>query len=238
MSEQNTSFETVEAVDKVKGFWEKNNKMIIYLGTAIIIAIAGWIGYQKFILEPNELKANEAIFPAENLFGKMATSGFNKDSVNIVLNGGEVDGTKIMGLLKIMNNNGGTKASNRAAYMAGACYLHIGEFDKAIKYLGDFSGNGADQVQAKAYLMMGHAYAEKNKVDDAMNYYKKAGSVNEKDESATPDALMTYAMYAEANGKEKEAIDTYKKIKEQYPTFVSSGNGDIDKRLARLGEFN
>ncbi|MEN9964377.1 MAG: hypothetical protein RL582_1472 [Bacteroidota bacterium] len=238
MSEQNTTFETVEALDQVKGFWEKNNKKIIYAGLAIILAISGWIGYQKFIVEPNEIKANEAIFPAENLFGKMATSGFNKDSVNIVLNGGEVEGTKILGLLKVMSANGGTKASNRASYMAGACYLHIGEFDKAIKYLADFSGNGADQIQAKAYLMMGHAYAEKNNVEEALNHYKKAGSVNAKDESVTPDALMTYAMYAEANGKDKEAVDTYKKIKDEYPTFVSSGNGDIDKRLARLGEFN
>ena len=240
-SEQNTTVETIETVeslDKVKGFWEKNSKMIIYIGSAIILVIAGWLGYQQLVLEPADLKANEAIFPAENLFGKMAVSGFNKDSVNLVLNGGELDGAKITGLLKVISSNGGTKAANRANYMTGACYLQIAEFDKAIKYLGDFKGSGSDQVQSKAYLMMGHAYSEKNKVEDALNYYQKAASVNAKDESVTPDAMMVYAMYAEANNKEKEAADTYKKIKDQFPNYISSGNGDIDKRLARLGEFN
>lgn len=134
-SEQNTTVETIETVeslDKVKGFWEKNSKMIIYIGSAIILVIAGWLGYQKLVLEPADLKANEAIFPAENLFGKMAVSGFNKDSVNLVLNGGELDGAKITGLLKVISSNGGTKAANRANYMTGACYLQIAEFDKAI----------------------------------------------------------------------------------------------------------
>ena len=121
--------------------------------------------------------------------------------------------------------------------MVGACYLHIKEFDKAIKYLKDFDGNGADQVQCKAYLMLGHAYAEKNNTAEAMNYYKKAGEVNQKDEAITPDALMIYATYADVNGKNEEAIETYKKIKDNYPNYMGASNGEIDKRLARLGEF-
>jgi len=229
--------ETNELLDKAKGFWANNNKIITYLGGGVIVLLLSWIGYQKLIKEPKELKAGETVFLAESLFDKMATSGFNKDSVNIVLNGGQTDGNSITGLLKIINNFDGTLTANRARYMVGACYLHIKEFDKAIKYLKDFDGNGADQVQCKAYLMLGHAYAEKNNTAEAMNYYKKAGEVNQKDEAITPDALMIYATYADVNGKNEEAIETYKKIKDNYPNYMGASNGEIDKRLARLGEF-
>jgi len=232
MTEQN------ELLDKAKGFWSSYNKIITYGGSAIIILLLSWIGYQKLIKEPKELKAGESVFLAERLFDKMATSGFNKDSVNIVLNGGNLQGDNITGLLKIISNYDGTLTANRARYMTGACYLQIKEFDKAIKYLKDFDGNGASQIQSKAYMMLGHAYAEKNNNAEAMSYYKKAAEVNEKDESITPDALMVCGSYAEANGKNEEAIEFYKKIKDNYPNYINSSNGEVDKRLARLGEFN
>ena len=115
----------------------------------------------------------------------MTTTGFNKDSVNIVLNGGATsDGKMVTGLLKIINSYGGTKSGNLAKYMTGASYLQIKEFDKAIKYLKDFEGHGAHQVQSRAYIMLGHAYAEKNDMDNALKYYKKAASENEKDEGS------------------------------------------------------
>lgn len=232
------SKETNEVLDKVQGVWEKYNKKITSIGFAVILLASGWIGYQKLIKEPKELKAAEAIFLAENLFDKMSTAGFSKDSVNIVLNGGAFDGANVTGLLKLINNYEGTLNANRAKYMAGACYLQIGEFDKAIKYLKDFDGSHSDQVQCKAYTMLGHAYAEKKQKDEALNYYKKAAAVNEKDESFTPDALMICGSYAEVIGKNELAIECYTKVKNKYPTFVSVSSGDVDKRLARLGEFN
>ena len=230
--------ETNETLESVKGFWEKHSKNIIYIGSAAIILFAGYIGYNKLIKEPKELKAAEAIFPAEGLFGKMATAGFNKDSVNIVLNGGTLEGSKITGLLKIISDNSGSSTANRANYMAGACYLQIKEYDKAIKYLKDFDGGDAFQIKSKAYIMLGHAFSEKNNVEEAMGFYKKAAEVNDKDESITPDALMLCGNYAEANNKNKEAADFFKKLKDNYPNYVSVSNGDVDKHLARLGEFN
>ncbi len=227
--------ENKDAIQKAKGFWDEYSKPIIYVGTAIILLIAGWYGYKYLIVEPREKEASELIFPAENLFGKMAASGFNKDSVNIVINGGELEGKKVTGLLKVISNFGGTAAGNRAKYMTGASYLHIKEFEKAIKYLKDFDGNGASQVESKAYLMIGHAYAEQKKTADAMSYYKKAADVNDKDEFFAADALLVAAAYADANGNSKEAISLYQQVKEKYPTNPSVQSGEIDKYLAKLG---
>jgi TolA-binding protein len=230
-----TEVETLDSGNTASNFWDKYSKPIIYAGTAIILLIAGWYGYRNFIVEPREKEAAELVFAAENLFDKMAGTGFNKDSVNIVINGGEVEGNKVTGLLKVISNFGGTAAGNRAKYMAGASYLHIKEFEKAIKYLKDFDGNGAVQVQSKAYLMLGHAYAEQKKTTDALNYYKKAAGVNEKDEFFAADALMVAAAYSGATGNNKEAISLYKEIKEKYPSNAAVQSGEIDKYLARLG---
>ncbi|MEP6711092.1 MAG: tetratricopeptide repeat protein [Ferruginibacter sp.] len=228
-----------DVIVKARGFWADYSKPIMYVGGIVILLLAGWFGYRNLVKAPKEKKASEIIFPAENLFDKMATAGFNKDSVNIVLNGGIADGMNVTGLLKIMNTYSGTDAANRAAYMTGASYLHIKEFDKAIKYLKEFDANGATQVQSKAYIMLGHAYAEQKKTDDALTYYKKAASVvNEKDEALGGDALLMAASYADATGKSKEAIGLYQELKNKYPTNTAVKSGDVDKYLAKLGETN
>ena len=219
-------------------FWEQYSRPIIYVGSAIILLIAGWYGYNSFIVEPKEKEASDMVFAAENLFDKMAQAGFNKDSVNLVINGGDLEGTKITGLLKVINNHGGTNAGNRAKYMTGASYLHIKEFDKAIKYLKDFDANGASQIQSKAYIMLGHAYAEQKKTAEALEYYKKAAGVNEKDEFFTADALLIAARYSEATGNSKEAIELFQKLKEKYPANPSVQSGEIDKYLAKLGKLD
>ena len=226
-----------DVVTRAKGFWDKFSKPIIYAGSAIILLIGGWYAYKNFIVLPKEKKASEAIFPAESLFDKMASASFNKDSVNLVLNGGNHNGTNITGILKVISQYGGTTTGNRAKYIAGASYLQIKEFDKAIKYLKDFDGNGADQVQSKAYILLGHAYAEKKNTDEALSYYKKAATVNSKDESIAPTALLMAAAYADAMGKNKEAIDLYKQVKEKFPANAAVTSGDLDKHLARLGVF-
>lgn len=235
--------ETVEVDPNVtekhpQSFMDKYSKPLTYVIGAVVLIVAAWYGYKKFVVEPKQVEANEAFFGAENLFAKMATAGFNKDSINIVMNGGELEGQKITGALKVINNYGSTPAGDRAKYVAGACYLHLKDFDKAIKYLEDFDGNGASQVQSKAYIMLGHAYAEKKKTADALSAYKKAASVNEKDEYFAPDALLMAAAYASTTGNNKEAIDLYEKVKEKYPSNIAVQNGDVDKNLARLGVFN
>lgn len=230
---------TDDVIVKAKGFWANYSKPIIYVGGAMILILAAWFGYQNLVKVPKEKKAAEVIFPAENLFDKMATAGFNKDTVNIVLNGGTADGMNVTGLLKIINTYSGTAAANRAAYMTGASYLHIKEFDKAIKYLKEFDGNGATQVQSKAYIMLGHAYAEQKKTDDALSYYKKAASaVNAKDEGLAGDAFLMAASYAEATGKSKEAIELYQQLKDKYPANTAVQSGEVDKYLAKLGVTN
>jgi tetratricopeptide (TPR) repeat protein len=82
---------------------------------------------------------------------------------------------------------------------------------------------------------LGHAYSELKKTDEAMSYYKKAASVDEKDEGMTTEALFIAARYAEATGKTKEAIEMFQKLKDEYPSSLKVMSGDVDKYLAKLG---
>ena len=141
----------------------------------------------------------------------------------------------VTGLLKVISTYGGTDAANRAEYMTGAVYLQNKEFDKAIKYLKDFDANGAYQLDIKRDMMLGHAYAEQKKTDDALSYYKKAAGINDKDEAFTADALITAAAYAQTLGKKQDAIDLYQKVKDNYPNYSAVQSGDVDKYLASLG---
>lgn len=237
MADKKKNAETTEAADVVeraRGFWAAYSKRIIIVGSVIIAVLGGYLGYKHFISIPNENTANDLIFPAEKLFGTMASSStYNKDTVNMVLNGDKANA--VTGLLKVAGSYGGTKAGNRAQYMIGACYLQLKQFDKAIEHLKDFDANGATQIQSKAYILLGHAYSEQKKTDDALNYYKKAGSISGLDEGMAAEAMFIAGRYADAAGKSKEAIEIFQNLKDKYPANQHVSTGDVDKYLAYLG---
>ncbi len=223
-----------EIVDRARGFWAQYSKKIIIAGSVVIALLLGFIGYKKLITEPNEVKANDLIFPAEKLFGKMAgSSSYNKDTVNMVLNGDKATG--VTGLLKIANTYGGTKSGNRAKYIIGACYLNLKQYDKATSFLKDFDANGATQVQSKAYLLLGSAYAEQKKTDDALEYYKKAGSISNLDEAMASEAMFIAGVYAKELNKTKEATEIFQNLKDKYMASQRVSSGEVDKYLGALG---
>ncbi|HTB51942.1 MAG TPA: tetratricopeptide repeat protein [Ferruginibacter sp.] len=223
--------EETQVIEKAKDFWAKFSNQVIYIGSAIIIVGALWLGYRNFIQEPKMAKADELIFPAESLFDRMTQSGFNKDSIDLVLNGT----TGLTGVLKISTVYSGTPAGERARYIAGACYLHEQDYNNAVKELKDFSTK-ATQIQSAAYSMLGDAYAELNNNDDAFTAYKKAATVNEKDDFSASEGFFKAALFAEATGKTSDAIELFQKVKDNYPN--STHAKDVDKYLAQLGVLN
>ena len=210
-----------EIVDKAIGFWEKNSKKIITVSLAVIVVVGGYLGYKNLIQLPKEQKANEELFAAENYF--------RKDSFNLALNGSG----STPGFLKVISKYSGTNASNLAHYYAGASYLQMGEFQKAVDQLSDFSAKGAKQVEAKAEGLLGDAYAELKKNDDAIAHYKNAGTIFEEDQAISSEYLFRGAMLSEMTGKTDQAIELYQILKDKYPR--TDKGFIVDKYLARLG---
>jgi tetratricopeptide (TPR) repeat protein len=236
MAEKQVTTAPQDIVQKARGFWDKYSKKIIIAGSVVIVVVGGYLGYKYFFKLPKERTASELIFPAEKLFDKMAgNSRYSKDTLNLVLNGGNLEGTNVTGLLKIISKYGSTPSGNRARFMVGTCYLQLKEYDKAIKQLKEFDANGANQIQSKAYMLIGYAYSELKKTDDALSYFKKAASADKEDEGMATEALFIAGRYAKETGKTKEAIELFQQIKNDYPASARAQGGEVDKYLAVLG---
>lgn len=223
-----------EVVARAKGFWQEFSRPIIYVGSLLILLIGAWFIYQNLIKLPKEAKANDAVFYVQKSFSVFTnTPDSLKNLVGLsCLNG---DGSTNIGALKVISKYSGTQAANLCQFYAGACYLQMKQYDKAIRYLRDFN-TSASQIKSRAYGMIGDAYSEQKKNSDALEYYKKAADVNDKDDYTSSEFLFRAALFAETIGKKKEAVDLYKKIKFKYP-LTQRGN-EVDKYLARLGDLN
>jgi TolA-binding protein len=216
--------EPEEIVVRAKGFWDKYSKTILIAGAAVILVVGGYLGYKYFIQLPAEEKAQEEIFAAEQ--------DFRNDSLSLALNGN----ASSAGFLKVIKKYGGTKTGNVARLYAGECYLQLGDYNNAVKYLKEFNANGAAQVEAKAEGLLGDAYSELKKTDDAVSHYRKAGSLFPEDQAISSEYLFRAAMLLEMNGKTKEATALYQEIKDKFPR--TEKGFIVDKYLARLGAGN
>jgi tetratricopeptide (TPR) repeat protein len=211
-------------IAKAKDFWTKYSKPITIICGAIILGIGGFYIYNNYFKNPKEQKAAEAMFMAEKYYGM--------DSVNLALNGdGQHDG-----FLRVISKYGGTDAANLAEFYSGSCYLKLNENEKAVKNLKKFS-TSSKPLQARAYKLLGDAYADLGKNTDALDYYKKAAHHFEKDETGSAEALFMAAYFADRVMKNpKEAIALYKELKEKYPN--TEKGKDADNYLAQMGVYS
>ncbi|MBC8034770.1 MAG: tetratricopeptide repeat protein [Chitinophagaceae bacterium] len=209
--------------NRLEGFWVANGKKVLIALAAVVVIAGGIFAYNSYVKAPAELKASEALFRAE--------SYFRQDSLKLALNGDNIN----PGFLKVISKHGGTKAANLARFYAGSCYLQLGDFNNAVKQLEDFS-TGSIQVKARAKGMLGDAYSELGKKEEAAAQYTEAGTMFEKDDFNSPEYLFRAGYLYENLGKNKDAIEMYKIIKEKYSR--SDRGFTIDKYLARLGEIS
>lgn len=199
-------------------FWQNNQKRILTIVGGIAVVIVGWFAYNQFVVEPNEQKAQETIYKAEDYFAQ--------DSSRKVLDG---DGTS-KGVLYVIKTYSGTKAANLAQFYAGVSYLKLDEFAKAVEHLNKFSSK-SDPIQMVAYGALADAYSELKKNDEAIANYKKAASTFTVDELTSADYLWRAAQLCETINKPKEALEFYKQIKKDFP---KAKQGEIDKYIYRL----
>ncbi len=145
---------------------------------------------------------------------------FEQDSFELALNSG---------LLDVIDYHSGTKAANLATYYAGLSYFHLKNYDDAISYLQDYKKK--DKILgALAYGVLADAQMEINQTDAAFANYKKAVNFSN-NEASKPFLLKKAAIAFETNGEISQALEFYKKIKNEFPN--SSFASDIDKYIGR-----
>ncbi len=191
-----------EGLNSFELFFENHQKGIIIGFCALIVVCAlGWIFKTQYI-EPNKQEAQAEIFQAQYYF--------EADSFALALNG---DGTNA-GFLSVIDEYSSTPAGKLACYYAGVCYLNLGEFENAKKYLSDFSSDD-EILNTNAIILIGDAEVELGNDDAAVSQFKKAAAKENK--VASPVALEKLGNLYEKLGKADEAIAAYQQIKDDYP---------------------
>lgn len=216
-----------ETANRTEAWVEKNQKIIFSIVGAIALITVGWLLYQRFVAEPKEDLAAEAMFTAQQNFSK-ALEGTKSDSLyNLSLKGSEGQ----FGFIDIAEEYSGTDAGNLANYYAGIAYLNTGKYAEAITSLDKFKSEDV-VISALAIGAKGDAYAQQNKMKEALDNYIKASEKNSND-FTTPLYLLKAGKTALTLGNKEDARKYFTEIKEKYDASPEAQNVDALIGLAQ-----
>ena len=202
-----------ETANKTEEWVAANQKYIFGIVGALALLALLFIGYQRLIQEPKEVKASNEIYQAQQFFKEaQAANATQKDSLyGLALNGGNGK----LGLLDVIDQYGSTDSGNVAQYYAGFSYLGKKDYKNAIAHLDNFSSD--DYVlSALAKGGIADAFAQLGKNEEALNYYNQAAA-EEANDFTTPKFLLKAAKTAIVLGKAGDAVSKLEKIEIDYP---------------------
>ncbi len=210
--------ELTGSLGKTGSFIQENSKSLLVIGGTIVGLILLFFAYQKLYLAPRETEAVDQMYKAQNYWE-------NKEW-DKAING---DGN-FPGFVKIIEDYDNTKSANLAYFYLGIAYLNKGEYQKAADNLANYSGSDI----AIAPLALGgaaDANVELKNYDQAITYYKKAISKGDND-FISPLYLKKLGLVYEEQKDFKAALESYKKIKSDYPESTEAST--IDMYIARV----
>ncbi len=212
-----------ETLGKAELYFEKNKKNIGTIAGIVIAVIAIISAYKYWWIPKQDAEAQNQLFLAQQYF--------EKDSLDLALNGGPIGGGKsVIGLKEIAENYGGTKSGKLAEYMIGVALLHKGKYEEAIEHLSKFSSDDI-MLSAVATGAIGDANMELNKTEEAVKYYLKAAD-DKTNNFSTPIYLKKAAMAYETLSKYTESLKLYERIQQEFPK--SNEGREIEKYISRV----
>ena len=120
-----------------------------------------------------------------------------------------------MGLIKIVDEYGGTESGQTAKLYLGNCYFNMKDYDNAMKQFEDYSGKN-DIIKASCLSGIGAVYDAKSDNKKAAEYFEKAAKVNKDLVINQENIFYAVRAYAQAGDKEN-AKRMYDLLKDQYP---------------------
>ncbi|MFD0931190.1 tol-pal system YbgF family protein [Psychroflexus salinarum] len=212
-----------EGASSTERFLSKYQKPIFGVIIAIAVVILGFLGYQKFIQEPNEAEAANEMNQAQQFFDSaIEASGAEQDSLfTRSLQGGNGK----FGFQDIASNYSGTKAGELANYYAGISHLNLGNYQDAIEYLDKF--NADDEILTPlAKGSIGDAFLQLDQPEEALDYFEKAANLR-KNEFTTPKFLLKAAITAISLEDGETAKKHLNRIKDEFPNSTEARNADV-----------
>jgi tetratricopeptide (TPR) repeat protein len=206
------------ALTRAEQFIETHQKRIIWVVGVLLSIVVIYMAFHRFYIEKKSKDASVDMYPAEQYF--------EKGDWEKALNG---DGNNI-GFADVISDYRFTPSANLAKYYAGLCCLRLGEYEEAIKYLGNFGSK--DRILSSIALgSIGDAFAQLGESGKAVDFYKRAAERKNND-FTSPLYLLRAGILLEKDGKLQEAAEMYERIKTDYA--VSAEGRTIDKYIARI----
>lgn len=206
-----------ETLTRTEQYLEENYKTLLTaLAVVVVLVGLGWL--VRMYLGKRDDEAQSQIYQAEKYL--------EIDSLRLALNG---DGN-YLGFLDIAKSYRFTRAGNLALYSAGICYLHLGQYQDAIDYLGKYSKK--DKVIGSLSIgATGDAYVELGDTEKGISKYLEAADYAHNSFN-TPLFLMKAGELYELSGKYPDALKLYERIESNYPE--STEGSTIGKYIARV----
>ena len=228
MANNKVQAQEVESLNIHEAFFLKYKKAIVIAVVAAIVIIAGVFVYFSQIAGPREDKAS-------TMLGKGQTY-FNNEMFEQALNG---DGAGYVGFKQIASDYSSTDAGNLANLYAGLCYANLGKWAEAEKSIDAFSSKGDQMISPAAEAALGDVYAHLNKLDQAVDAFKKAASMadskadDDTNNSLSPTFLIKAGEILESQGKKADALSIYQDVKKKYVNSQLVQSSEIDKYIER-----
>jgi tetratricopeptide (TPR) repeat protein len=221
MSKKNETGKGIENVEqtltKTEQFLEQNYKPLLYVLIGLVVLVGLFWLVKMYSGKKNE-EAQSQMFMAEKYF--------SQDSLKLALNG---DGNNL-GFIDIADQYKMTKSGKLANFYAGACLMHLGQFEEAIDYLNKYTLKD-EILTPEAKGLIGDANVELGDTEEGVKYYLEAADMAD-NSFHTPIYLMKAGIIYESEAKYTEALKLYERIQDEY---VESNEGrSIDKYIARV----
>ncbi|NEN23888.1 tetratricopeptide repeat protein [Cryomorpha ignava] len=208
-----------EVYSKTEKYVDDNRNTLLIIAGILVVLFAGYFAVTRLYLQPRSEEAMNLMWKAEYWF--------EIDSLDKALVGNE----SYYGFEFIADEYSNTKAGDLASYYSGVIYLRNSDYQMALNYLKNADLED-EIVGAMAKGGMGDAYVQLGDYDKAISSYSDAIS-HSKNLLTAPMYLKKQGLVYEDQGKFKEALTNYKRIKDDFPT--SNEARSIDSYIARVG---
>ena len=194
-----------------------NRNVLTIAGIAVIVLIAGFIGFRQW-RQVQEGRAAEAIAEPVRAYEQ----GLYREALDGVAGS--------TGLTGVISRYGSTPTGNLARFYAADAHYKLGEYDQAEELFSDYD-KGSDYLGASAYAGEAAILQQKGENARAAALFEKAADVFES-ELTTPQYLADAASAYEAAGNYSKATSLLERIKDDYAS--SQQARDVDMLLARV----
>lgn len=184
-------------------FLEKNRTPVTIAVVAVLVLVAGVLGYRKFIAEPKAKQAAEAIWKAQYYF--------EIDSLDLALNG---DGN-YLGFAQVADEYGSTPTGKLAKFYIAVINHQKGDLETALQFYQE-ADLGDDVLRVMAVGNQGDILSDLGRPAEAAAQFMQAADLVKSDYT-TPMFLMKAGIVYQQQNDWKNAEKCFSRIANEYP---------------------